>query len=46
VPAARIGRWVIQLEARLKAAHPEIVTIFIKPQTESTYREVVRRRYG
>jgi cation diffusion facilitator family transporter len=46
VPAARIEQWVVHTEQQLRAAHPEIVTIFIKPQTGRTYREIVRRRYG
>jgi cation diffusion facilitator family transporter len=37
---------VVELERRIREAHPEVVTVFVKPQTPGTYQEIVRRRYG
>jgi cation diffusion facilitator family transporter len=37
---------VVELERRIREAHPEVVTVFVKPQTPGTYQETVRRRYG
>ncbi|HET9725677.1 MAG TPA: cation diffusion facilitator family transporter [Gemmatimonadales bacterium] len=37
---------VVELERRIREAHPEVVTMFVKPQTPGTYQEIVRRRYG
>jgi divalent metal cation (Fe/Co/Zn/Cd) transporter len=39
----QIEKAVTEIEARVKAAHPEVVTLFVKPQTEGTYRDIVRR---
>jgi cation diffusion facilitator family transporter len=39
----QIEKAVTEIEARVKAAHPEVVTLFVKPQTEGAYREIVRR---
>jgi len=44
LPAARIEDEVIQLERRVRDAHPDVVALFVKPQTEATYTEHVRRR--
>jgi cation diffusion facilitator family transporter len=37
---------VVELERRIREAHPEVVTVFVKPQTPGTYQEIVRQRYG
>ena len=37
---------VVEIERQIRAAHPEVVTLFIKPQTAAAFRETVRRRYG
>ena len=37
---------VVEVERRVREAHPEVRTVFVKPQTPGTYREIVRRRYG
>jgi cation diffusion facilitator family transporter len=44
--APQIEDQVIALERKVRAAHPEIVALFIKPQTDKTFREVHRRRFG
>jgi cation diffusion facilitator family transporter len=41
-----IEQQVLSLERKLHEASPAIVTVFIKPQTKSTFEETVRRRYG
>lgn len=37
---------VVEIERRVRAAHPEVLTLFIKPQTAAAFKETVRRRYG
>jgi cation diffusion facilitator family transporter len=37
---------VHELENKVRAARPEVVALFVKPQTESLFREGVRRRFG
>ena len=37
---------VVEIERQIRVAHPEIVTLFIKPQTAGAFREAARRRYG
>jgi cation diffusion facilitator family transporter len=37
---------VVEIERRVRRAHPEVVSLFVKPQTAGTYRERVRERYG
>jgi cation diffusion facilitator family transporter len=34
-----IERAVGEIERKVKASHPEVVTLFVKPQAEATYRE-------
>lgn len=41
-----IEQKIYDLENRLRAERPEIVALFVKPQTERAYRELVRRRFG
>lgn len=38
-----IERAVQEIEKSVRAAHPEVVTLFIKPQTEKTYQEHLRK---
>ena len=42
--APDIERVVVEIEKRVCDAHPEVVAVFIKPQTPQTYGEVVKRR--
>ena len=44
--ASQIEDQVISLEQKLRAAHPEIVVLFVKPQTEKAYHAQRRRRFG
>jgi cation diffusion facilitator family transporter len=44
--APEIEAAVVELERRLREAHPEVTTVFVKPQAPGTYRKVVRERYG
>jgi divalent metal cation (Fe/Co/Zn/Cd) transporter len=41
-----IEQQVLSLERKLREANPAIVTVFVKPQTKTTFEETVRRRYG
>jgi divalent metal cation (Fe/Co/Zn/Cd) transporter len=43
---AQIEQQVLSLEHKLRDANPAIVTVFVKPQTKTTFEETVRRRYG
>jgi cation diffusion facilitator family transporter len=44
--APEIESIVSGLEQHIRAAHPEVIAVFIKPQTHASYREVVQERYG
>jgi divalent metal cation (Fe/Co/Zn/Cd) transporter len=37
---------VEQLEARVRAAHPDVIALFIKPQKPERFREMRRKRFG
>jgi cation diffusion facilitator family transporter len=37
---------VVEIERQIKAAHPEVVTLFIKPQTSAAFKEQVKQRFG
>jgi cation diffusion facilitator family transporter len=41
-----IERQVLDVERKLRATNPEIVAVFVKPQTKAVYEEIVRSRYG
>ncbi len=41
--ARAIEKAVMEIEKSVRAAHPEVVSLFIKPQTEKTYREHLQR---
>lgn len=44
--APQIEQKIYDLEAKVRAARPEVVALFVKPQTETAFRELVRRRFG
>ena len=37
---------VIELERRVRLSHPEVVAVFVKPQSPEGFRETVTRRFG
>lgn len=37
---------VLAIEQKVRAAHPNVVALFVKPQARSIFRESVRRRFG
>jgi cation diffusion facilitator family transporter len=37
---------VITTEAKIRSAHPEVVTLFVKPQTSKTFGEAHQLRFG
>ena len=37
---------VVEIERQIRAAHPEVVTLFIKPQTSAEFKATLRRRFG
>jgi cation diffusion facilitator family transporter len=41
--APEIENAVLDIEARVRAEHPEVVSIFVKPQTARTYRKAVEK---
>ena len=44
--APQIEDQVIALERKVRAAHPQIVALFVKPQTERTYHASRQSRFG
>jgi cation diffusion facilitator family transporter len=44
--APDIERQVTELERRVRAAHPEVVSLFVKPQTAGRYESAIQRRFG
>ena len=36
----------VEIERQIRAAHPQVLTLFIKPQTAAGFKQTVRRRYG
>jgi cation diffusion facilitator family transporter len=44
--ATQIEESVIDIEKKIRASHPEVVTLFIKPQTDASWQEAIRRRFG
>ena len=44
--APQIEESVIDIENRIRAAHPEVVTLFVKPQTSARFKESVRERFA
>jgi cation diffusion facilitator family transporter len=37
---------VVEMEQKIRAAHPEVVSLFIKPQTATMFKDNVRKRFG
>lgn len=37
---------VLAIEQKVRAAHPNVVALFVKPQAQRIFRESVRRRFG
>jgi cation diffusion facilitator family transporter len=37
---------VVGIERKVRSAHPEVVTLFVKPETNRVFRESLRRRFG
>lgn len=44
--ASEIEEAVVDIERQIRAAHPEVRTLFIKPQTDVTWNRAVRLRFG
>jgi cation diffusion facilitator family transporter len=41
-----IERTVVAIERNIRKVHPEVVAVFVKPQTEDTFRDAMSRRFG
>ena len=37
---------VVEIQGRIRASHPEVVSLFVKPQTAKAYTDGLRRRFG
>ena len=37
---------VMEIERQIKVAHPDVVSLFIKPQTSAAFKDNVRNRFG
>lgn len=46
IRASEIESLVLALEQKIRQAHPEVIGLFVKPQTDEAYRESMRRRFG
>jgi cation diffusion facilitator family transporter len=44
--APEIENAVVAIEQRVRAAHPEVVALFVKPQTDETFRKRRQERFG
>ena len=44
--ATQIEESVIAIEQEIRAMHPEVVTLFIKPKTGATWEKAIRKRFG
>jgi cation diffusion facilitator family transporter len=44
--APQIEDAVINIERKIRAAHPEVVTLFVKPQTAKAFKETIHLRFG
>ena len=44
--APQIEEAVIAIEQKIRAAHPEVVTLFVKPQTAARFKAIAQQRYG
>lgn len=42
----QIEECVMEIERRIRAAHPEVLTLFVKPQTPKAFTEAVRQHFG
>lgn len=40
--AAQVEEAVIEIERKVRAAHPQILALFVKPQTDTTYRQAAQ----
>lgn len=41
-----IEKAVVAIERKVRARHPNIVAVFIKPQTDTTFQQVLKQRFG
>jgi divalent metal cation (Fe/Co/Zn/Cd) transporter len=37
---------VIRLEERIRAKHPQVISVFVKPQTRKTFEKMRAERFG
>jgi divalent metal cation (Fe/Co/Zn/Cd) transporter len=44
--AAQIEDAVIDIERKIRGSHPQVVALFIKPQTDKTYRQAARTYFA
>jgi divalent metal cation (Fe/Co/Zn/Cd) transporter len=42
----QIEESVIEIEREVRAAHPEILSLFVKPQTQKAFTEAARRHFA
>jgi divalent metal cation (Fe/Co/Zn/Cd) transporter len=46
LPASELEAGVVAIEARIRGTHPEVTTIFVKPQTGIVYEQSMRAQFG
>jgi len=37
---------ILEIEKRVREAHPEVIALFVKPQTPRAFRDAARKRFG
>jgi len=46
LPASELEAGVVAIEERIRSTHPEVTTIFVKPQTSAMYERSMRDQFG
>jgi hypothetical protein len=44
--ASEIEAKVVEIEQKVRVAHPEVVALFVKPQADKTFAQAARDRFG
>ena len=44
--APQIEQMIADIERRIRDAHPEVTTLFVKPQSPQQYRDRIQQKYG
>ena len=42
----QVEEFTLEIERRIRSVHPEVVMLFVKPQSAQAYRSAMQRRFG